>query len=308
MLNTPVLFIVFNRPETTEQVFEAIRKAKPKQLFVAADGPRLGKEGEKERCEEARRIATNVDWDCEIKTLFREENIGCGRGPAEAITWFFDHVEQGIILEDDCLPAQSFFRFCEVLLGKYSTEDRIHAISGSNLLEKWNRDGESYLFSINAGVWGWATWRRSWKKYDFYVVKWQHKSVRELLELYFSNPTQRQTYVKALSETFEKKGNVSWWDYQFIFSRIITSSFGIIPKVNLVSNIGFGKEATHTFDENSSLANLPAYDIEFPLQASETLMIDSGYDSLYADKFYPDLQKKTMHFKIKSKIKNLTKK
>src|SRR5687767_5193193 len=137
MLNRPVLFIIFNRPETTKEVFEAIRKAHPKQLFVAADGPRIDKAGEKERCEEARRIATNVDWDCEIKTLFHDEDIGCGRGPAQAITWFFDHVEQGIILEDDCLPSQSFFRFCEELLQKHADEDKIQAISGTNLLSEW---------------------------------------------------------------------------------------------------------------------------------------------------------------------------
>jgi hypothetical protein len=121
-LDCPVLFIIFNRPETTVRVFEAIRKAHPKQLFVAADGPRMGKEGEKERCEEARKIATQVDWDCEVKTLFRDENIGCGRGPAEAITWFFEHVEKGIILEDDCLPSQSFFGFCEKLLERYKND------------------------------------------------------------------------------------------------------------------------------------------------------------------------------------------
>jgi hypothetical protein len=287
------------------QVFEAIRQAKPKQLFVAADGPRAGKEGEKERCEEARKIATAVDWDCEVKTLFREENIGCGRGPAEAITWFFEHVEQGIILEDDCLPAQSFFRFCEELLDRHSYEDKIQAISGTNLLTKWNRNNESYFYSINAGFWGWATWRRAWKKFDVAVPEWNDKTTRALFESFFTNLAHRDIYIKSLNEAFEKEGNVSWWDYQFIFSRIITSSFGIIPNINLVANLGFGNNATHTFDSNSELAKLPINEIEFPLNPPKALIIDWGYDSIYSSRFYPESSASSLQSKIKGRLRNI---
>lgn len=311
MLNTPVLFITFNRPETTAQVFEAIRKAKPKQLFVAADGPRAGNRDDNASCEEVRRLATKVDWDCELETLFRNDNIGCGRGPVEAINWFFDHVEQGIILEDDCLPSQSFFKFCEELLEKYSTEDRVHSISGSNLLGDWSRNKDSYFFSIHAGIWGWATWRRSWLKYDFNAAKWQNKNIRELFNFVFTNENQRNVYIKALNETIEKKGNICWWDYQFIFSRIVTSSFGIIPKTNLVRNIGFGDGATHTFDSTSLLASLPMNEIEFPLKNPEGLMIDQEYDFLYSLKFYPRPNKvsfQSLKERIKSPVKKLFKK
>jgi hypothetical protein len=277
MLKTPVLFIIFNRPETTLPVFEAIRKAQPRQLFVAADGPRPNKEGEKERCEEARRIATKVDWDCEVKTLFREENIGCGRGPAEAITWFFGHVEQGIILEDDCLPSESFFSFCEDLLERYKHKPEVMLISGTNILGKIKLK-HSYFFSKHAGIWGWATWRRAWMHYDYSMKDWGEALKQQKVEDFFKNDLGKQQYYKnRFQETFEGK-NISWWDYQWYYLRIIQNGIGIIPSVNLISNIGFGETATHTFDSNSKEARLHLFKLEWPLNHPKSMNGFPPYD------------------------------
>ena len=155
-MHSPVLFLVFNRPETTRQVFEAIRTAKPPRLYIAADGPRLEREGERASCEEVRKIALEVDWECDVNTLFRVENLGCKRGPSEGISWFFEHEDEGIILEDDCLPDQSFFSFCEELLERYRNDTRIMAISGNNFQHGRKRTEYSYYFSRYFHGWGWT--------------------------------------------------------------------------------------------------------------------------------------------------------
>lgn len=155
-LNTAVLFLVFNRPDTTKQVFEAIRKAKPPRLYVAADGPRLNRAGEEEKVKAVREyLMDNIDWSCEVKTLFRQENLGCKYAVSGAITWFFEHEEMGIILEDDCLPSQSFFWFCEELLNRYNNDTRIFLISGFNSINKWKNNSFDYLFSYYGSIWGW---------------------------------------------------------------------------------------------------------------------------------------------------------
>lgn len=295
MLNTPVLFIIFNRPETTRQVFEAIRKAKPRQLFVAADGPRAGKEGEKERCDEARRIATNVDWDCEVKTLFRAENIGCGKGPAEAITWFFDNVEQGIILEDDCLPVQSFFPYCEFLLDKFKTDENVYLVSGTNMNPAIKSIG-SYFFSKYAGIWGWATWRRAWENFKYNVPELNDGNSKE--SVLKKTPIEIQKYVKG-QITAILAGNLEAWDYQWWFYRIKADSVGIIPSVNLISNIGFGSNATHTFDINSPLNKLETGELTFPLKPAAKF-IHKEYDKHYYNLFFGS--KNALSNKIVAKI------
>ena len=165
--DVPILFLVYNRPDTTATVFEEIRKQKPKQLFVAADGPRTDMPGDAEKCKNTRELVMNgIDWECETKTLFRDNNLGCGLAVSNAITWFFKNVEEGIILEDGTLPDQSFFTYCKVLLEKYRYDDKLKMISGNNFQQgKWRGDG-SYYFSAYSHIWGWASWRRTWKEYD----------------------------------------------------------------------------------------------------------------------------------------------
>ncbi len=246
MLNTPILFLVFNRPDTTQCVFAQIRKIQPKQLFVAADGARAGKEGEEEKVAQVRKlILEGIDWDCEVKTLFREENLGCGKAVSQAITWFFDNVEQGIILEDDTLPDLSFFPFCEELLEKYKDDERVMHISGLNFQNK-NWGNTSYYFSAySASIWGWATWRRAWASYDFSMIdldNFLHESkIHEIIPI----PKIAEKYGKILNRV--QSGKIDTWDYAWLFNLWLHQGLSIVPNYNMMINIGFDAvQATHT--------------------------------------------------------------
>jgi hypothetical protein len=287
-LNTPVLFLIFNRPETTKQVFEAIRKAKPRQLFVAADGPRENKPNENKLCEEARKIATAVDWDCKVTTLFRDANMGCGPGVSGAISWFFQQVEQGIILEDDCLPAPSFFPFSEQLLQRFEKNEEIQMISGANLLEGWQDCEESYFFSRKGGMWGWSTWRRAWSKYDYFSEQLKKDRVRELFFQNIGNPGERKVYWNALKKLLDDPATFTTWDYQWVFTRIFYNQVTIVPKENMIRNLGFGSDATHTLDPGARLAKLKVSETVFPLVHPDGRMVEQKYDDIHSETFYPD--------------------
>ncbi|MCM2356632.1 MAG: hypothetical protein NDI77_00610 [Geobacteraceae bacterium] len=244
-MNTPVLFLVFNRPDTTRQVFEAIRQAKPPRLYVAADGPRPDRDGERERCDEVRKIATAVDWPCEIKTLFRDINQGCKHAVSGAITWFFENEEEGIILEDDVIPGHLFFDYCELLLDKYRYNNKVMMISGCNPVAGLYESTYAYEFSNYAIVWGWASWRRAWKHYDVDLSKWPTFKKQNRL----SQVSKVDKNFEAIwTEIYDKVylGQIDTWDYQWFFSINYNNSFVAIPKYNLVSNIGYSDEATHT--------------------------------------------------------------
>jgi hypothetical protein len=252
--DVPILFIVFNRPGTTQQVFERIREMQPAKLFIAADGPRPEKEGEEERCEEVRRlILDGIDWPCEVKTLFRFQNFGCGKAVSSAITWFFENVEEGIILEDDILPDPSFFNFCKVLLEKYRHDERIKVIGGSNVGKKMEI-ADSYYFSAISRIWGWATWRRVWDHYDFSLEDIKDEELGDILKYYFTKENIIDQWKKVFSEVKAKK--IDTWDYQLVFSIWKNKGINIVSTKNLVSNIGFGPEATHTKDIESSFNNV----------------------------------------------------
>lgn len=258
MFETPILFIVFNRPDVTLRVFKEIKKQKPKHLFVAADGPRPGIEDDIDKCIKVREIVLKeIDWECEVKTLFRNENLGCGKAVSEAIDWFFQNVEKGIILEDDCLPNKSFFYFCENLLDHYKENDEIFAISGVNFQDK-TIGKASYFFSKYLYVWGWATWRRAWENYDFYLSGLENFKKEEKIK----GIDKRENFRKYWYSIFKRVSNreIDTWDYQLVFSSWNSNGLTIVPNKNLVSNIGFGKEATHTV-ELGPLANIPTQEI-----------------------------------------------
>src|SRR3954469_1056167 len=223
-LKTPVLLIIFNRPDTTRAVFEAIRQARPPKLYVAADGPRPNKESDAIRCELTREIINDVDWDCEVHTLFRETNLNCGVAPSSAFTWFFENEEQGIILEDDCLPSQSFFWYCEELLDRYKDDSRVMHIGGNNFLDGWHKDKDySYYFSRSGHIWGWATWRRAWQKFDFNISLYNKLRDRGQFDGFFLNSLERRYRMKKFEETVERHGRADWWDYQWDFARYVNS-------------------------------------------------------------------------------------
>lgn len=236
MFSTPVLFIIFNRPDTTQQVFDEIRKAQPVQLFVAADGPRKDRSADIEQCKKTREIIQQVDWDCKVHTRFLDENLGCKIGVSSAIDWFFSNVEEGIILEDDCVPDQSFFSFCQELLEKYRNDQRVMMISGMNYLFNKIEMEESYFFSRYYPIWGWATWKRAWAQYDLSMSDWpEYNSQNFLIHTYCHTKITgflQDMFLKAYSNSIDT------WDIQWVFSCIVNSGLSISPKYNLISNIG----------------------------------------------------------------------
>lgn len=254
-MKSAVLFLVFNRPDTTKQVFEAIRKAQPPRLYVAADGPRADRQGERERCEEVRRIATAVDWDCEVKTLFRERNLGCKIGVSSGIGWFFEHEEEGIIIEDDVLPNSDFFIFCESLLHLYAENDRVWMITGNNFQDGQKRGAGAYYFSRYTHIWGWATWRRAWRYYDRDLSFWKEWEKSNAWLQLWSDKVERNYWEKIFNRMFAHE--IDTWDYQWTASAWYHGALTATPHVNLVSNIGFGEDATHTTSANSSHAEIP---------------------------------------------------
>jgi hypothetical protein len=268
MFEVPILFLVFNRPDTTRRVFNKIKEVRPRQLFIAADGPRSTVEGEALKCLEVRDLILNqIDWNCEVKTLFRETNLGCGLAVSSAITWFFESVEEGIILEDDCLPNSDFFVYCEVLLEKYRYNNNIFTIGGTQINKQSHIKGY-YYFTTYGLIWGWATWRRAWKKYKFDVNEYDDKDIQKTLKKYFKLRQQYDYWLRIYYSMKERK--IDTWDYQWCLAQWFNNGYNIVSKVNLVSNIGFGKFATHTLDSTSSLSNM----------RTEDLFVDKNYNAL----------------------------
>ena len=251
---TPILFLVFNRPEQTARVFESIRAVKPSRLFVAGDGARTDREGEEELVRQTRRIATATDWPCVVTTLFRDSNLGCGLAVSGAISWFFEHVTEGIILEDDCLPHPDFYPYCETLLARYRDEPRVATIAGTHFLPPELPHGQSHYVSKYFQMWGWATWRRTWQNYDLRLKQLPDAGWFSLLDRIHHNPVEAG-YWREVYQSL-KPGIIDTWDFQMFFSNWYTGGNHIMPGHNLISNIGYGPEATHTnFD--SPMANLP---------------------------------------------------
>lgn len=296
-LNTAVLFLVFNRLDTTKQVFEAIRKAKPPRLYVAADGARETKEGEAEKVKAVRDfVMSNIDWECEVKTLFREQNHGCKMAVSGAIDWFFENEEMGIILEDDCLPSQSFFWFCEELLEKYKDDKRIFLISGYNKQNSWKKNQNNYFFSQFGGIWGWASWKRAWNHYDL-----EMKDIDTFIEQnHFQNLLGKELGKIRQDSIYESiiVNKMNTWDYQWAYARHKNSGMACVPSVSLIENIGFGEDATHTFGNNSD--DVKKHEIGLPLKENKFVVADRGYDELF-------LSNECFLQKIKSTIKNILK-
>lgn len=273
---SPVLFIIFNRPETTKVVFEAIRKAQPAKLYIAADGPRQGKAGEYERCQAARNIAINVDWECDVHSLFRDTNLGCKVAVSSAIDWFFENVEEGIILEDDCVPDISFFRYCDELLEKYRHDGRIGMISGDNFQFGRKRTDASYYFSRFSHIWGWASWRRAWEIYDVEMSLWPKLRDSGFLEDLLDTREEVNYWADILQRTYA--GQINTWDYQLMFSFWINGLLNILPCHNLVSNIGFNADGTHIKLIDSPLSNMESFPMKFPLIHPDFLIRDAVSD------------------------------
>lgn len=256
-LDTPVLFLVFNRPETTRRVLETIRQARPRQLFVAADGPREHDPDGAQRCRAARDAALAVDWDCEVKTLLRTRNLGCKLAVSSAITWFFQHVDEGIILEDDTLPIANFFPFCQQQLAYYREDRQVMHIGGNSFQLGLQRGDGSYHFSNYNHIWGWATWRRAWKHYHPDVPFLDSFRRSRAIEAIFPNKADQDFWMQNFCRV--ARGEIDTWDYQWTLTIWNQGGLSLLPCVNLVANIGFDANATHTVADNC-LGRLPVQD------------------------------------------------
>lgn len=266
--DTPILMIMFNRPNHAIRVFESIKQIRPTQLFLAVDGPRHDHINEIDNVVQCRQLADAVDWPCQVETLFKEENLGCKKAVSSAINWFFKHVEHGIILEDDCLPNATFFDYCSILLRKYANDSRIMHICGHNLYGDIKWGTSSYFFTNIPHIWGWATWRRAWINYDVNMLEYPDFERSGGIERAVLNTKSQVFWKKDFNKVYA--GKMDTWDYQWVFAVWKCGGLCVTPNQNLISNIGFDEAATHT-KTDSEMANLPTvplnvHSIVFPTQ------------------------------------------
>lgn len=258
---TPILFLIYNRPEITRITFNEIAKIKPGKLYVSADGPKDQGAG-LDKCRKTRDVINSVDWDCELELNFSEKNLGCRDGVVAGINWFFAKEEMGIILEDDCVPSRDFFPFCRELLNHYRGDIRIMQISGRNFNRGWKRDSYSYYFSKYSFVHGWATWKRAWSLYDKGMAQW--KKIKEKGYYYDLFRSRAEAAVMFKRWNLVQNGILDTWDAQWLFTIMVNNGLSITPNHNMIRNIGFGGDATHT---KSASDNVETHyeKMEFPL-------------------------------------------
>lgn len=293
-MHSPVLSIIFNRPDTTQKVFDVLREVKPPRLFVCAEGPRKGNLNDVLLCKKAREVYDHIDWDCEVHRLYRDSNSGgCGLGVSKAINWFFEHVDKGVILEDDILPHPDFFKFCDEMLEKYSNDTIVKCICGSNVFYDTIKDYPySYYFSHYMHVWGWATWKRSWNEYNYSLRSIPKDSfIKNIKKLPIKKGSKRMAFYIYDKMTSDKP--IDTWDYQLTLSIMYKHGVNIIPITNLCHNIGFGREdATHTKGKNINVMNhvgRSIYPVNHPPQIKTTRKLDDitfSYFSMGNSKWY----------------------
>lgn len=257
----PLLIITFNRPEQLKHVLDAISAVSPTELYIFQDGPR--NDNDKVLCAEVRRVLQEkVYWPCDKHTFFSENNLGCGPGPAAAITWFFNQVESGIILEDDCIPSRDFFYYCENLLLKYEKDERIGFVGGCNY-GYYSLNNSTYSFcSGHHETWGWASWRRAWKIFDYDLNSISKATFQQTIKDYFKSFKEREYWMDIFQKVKKDRFNDSCWDYQFYFSMWVKGMLAICPNYNLVSNTGYGDDATHTHNQDNKLLSRPTESIQ----------------------------------------------
>jgi hypothetical protein len=275
---TPVVLVVFNRPEHTEAVLRRIAQVRPSRLLVIADGPRADRQGESERCDKVRRIVAGVDWPCEVLTNFSDLNLGCGQRIISGLNWAFELVDEAIILEDDILPDVSFFRFCDEMLERFRDDSRIAMITGFNAVQAHINTQWSYFYSNLSHVWGWATWRRSWARYDKKLSEWPEIRAAGLLQEIFRLPEQRRFWTDIFDKMHAGTGPDTW-DYQWAYTNLIHNSLAVSPKINLIENIGFGPTATHTHREQDA-PSIGSGTLPFPLLHPPAMIPHRSMDEL----------------------------
>lgn len=286
-LEVPVVFCTFNRLECTKKVFEQIKIAKPKKLYLVSDGARDNVPGEAEKVERVRNyLSEQIDWECEVFKNFAEKNLGCGKRMSSGISWAFKNEESLIILEDDCLVRQSFFRFCQEMLELYRDDERIGVISGYKSLESDNIE-ESYSFSGFTEIWGWATWKRVWDKYDYDISAWRKNKITPYMKT-IMNKKAIANYKKSFESVYKHK--LDTWDYQFQYQLMENKILTVIPNRSMVENVGFDNDATHTKEKPTDIIVDQSYEMEFPLKHPTQVVRDISYDKKYVEVQWPSDQ------------------
>lgn len=279
-MRAPVAFMIFNRPDLTERVFAEIARARPAKLLVIADGPRTGRRDDADKCAAARRVIERVDWPCEVLQNYADTNMGCAHRPATGLRWVFEHVEEAVILEDDCLPQPSFFRYCDDLLERYRDDERIMHVSGDQFVPQPPPELFSYSFSRYPLSWGWATWRRAFRHYDLNISLWPAVRNTSWLADILGDERAVAHWTSIFDRTFADVDNVNTWDFQWVFTCWIRSGLSVLPHVNLVSNVGYRGDATHTKHAGDHRANIPNGDLAFPLKHPDHVVCDRDKDRM----------------------------
>lgn len=286
LVNVPVLLIFFTRPDTFKEVFAKVKEARPSQLFLACDGPRHDHPRDIELINECKKIAEDIDWDCEVYQNYAEDNMGCGMRPQTAITWAFEKVDRLVILEDDCVPHKSFFPYMEELLGKYKDDERIGLICGFNHFLDWDCGEYSYFYTKVgplAGAWG--TWKRIWDMYDYKLKDIENPLLQRLIYndiTYKRAKRKKVTLFKNTANKLKNNINISYWDVQFGYLKSIQSLLSIVPKFSLASNIGLGIGSTHAKNAKNSMPSIffaEEKTLDFPLKHPSFMICDHEYDN-----------------------------
>lgn len=311
VMKTPVLLITFNRPKHTRKVLEAIVQQHPSALYVFQDGARKNNETDLVKCNEVRNVVDELTkgFDLQLHKLYSDKNLGCGPGPKAALDWFFSENDYGIILEDDAVPHPDFFPYCEELLLKYKEDADVRAIGSMHLDTKTFGDGSYYFSMMNRTFCAWATWARAWKDFDLYHRNVTRKQFDQCLKAYGCGLRMREYWCERLAEVQKDAYHNSSWDQQFWMSIWLHHGKGIMPNVNLSTNIGFGVEATHTFSSKSVGSNRKSTSI-MPLKHPSTTGIQSKADWRFQALYFDPIQYgwtglKNLPFRLNKRIKRI---
>jgi hypothetical protein len=276
LLSTPVVLLIYKRPETTRKVLEVLSKVNPGKLFIIADGASKDSIDEINQVKRTRDLIEKIDWQCDLYKNYSEEHLGLRRRVVSGLNWVFDREENAIILEDDCVPDISFFQFCKELLNHYSDDERIMVISGDNYQKGRRRTPYSFYFSRYNHCWGWATWKRAWEYYDDEISLWpQIRDEGWLRDIFGKNNNVEKYWTRIFNSVYDNE--IESWAYRWTYSCWMQSGLTILPNVNLVTNIGFGDQATHTRYKTSK-ADQPRFSIQFPLNYPPYIIRDVKAD------------------------------
>ncbi len=302
--STPIVLMIYRRPQHTQEVFNQISVIKPRQLFVIADGPHPDRPQEVDLCHLTREIISQVDWDCDVFTNYADSNMGLANRVSSGITWVFEQVERAIILEDDCRPHLTFFHYCEMLLEKYATNPKIMSISGYNAVQKWKPRRSSYFFSQVSYIWGWATWRDAWKHYNHEITQEIDSTTLDLIVEYLSDDVAK--FLLPMIEQ-DASGQIDSWAVRWACSCILKQALHIVPSVNLVSNIGFDNLGAHTTEPITYLMNKTTYEMNFPLKHPKSIHPDSIYERNLIFQVQGRLREQSLLLRIKRRLSRLLK-